>query len=236
MVDLRKIGTSTTTSTKSSPSPSTNINKRNENIIQSKTTTTNTINRPSSGRISSVRTVQTNQTTVQKPTTTTTKSEENKQNQILDSTTSTTSSNSSNSKDFRCVVGWMNSLFTSKNEKFVEILENTIKNVGLKCDEIIMTETGKVFEEIAQVLSNDQNFTNQIRENISTQFIKIIVENAKNLLPTTNEKKGENDNEDDEDSKFSMEANLGDTNSFFGGLSKLIGDPHPDLVCCLLFL
>lgn len=231
MVDLRKIGTSTTTSTKSSPSPSTNINKRNENIIQSKTTTTNTINRPSSGRISSVRTVQTNQTTVQKPTTTTTKSEENKQNQILNSTTTTTTSNS---KDFRCVVGWMNSLFTSKNEKFVEILENTIKNVGLKCDEIIMTETGKVFEEIAQVLSNDQNFTNQIRENISTQFIKIIVENAKNLLPTTNEKKGEND--EDEDSKFSMEANLGDTNSFFGGLSKLIGDPHPDLVCCLLFL
>ncbi len=111
----------------------------------------------------------------------------------------------------------------------MEILQNSIKNVGLEPSQRIITEAGDVFHNIAEVLANDEKFTKQIRENISSQFIKIIVENAKNLLPS-------GEHQEEGESKFGMEANLGDTVSFFGGLSKLIGDPHPDLVNIYLFI
>eukprot|EP00298_Acanthocystis_sp_HF-20_P018268 c21929_g2_i1.p1 GENE.c21929_g2_i1~~c21929_g2_i1.p1 ORF type:complete len:546 (+),score=191.20 c21929_g2_i1:25-1638(+) len=125
-------------------------------------------------------------------------------------------------KNFRTVIGWTSSLFTRKNTDFLELLESVLDQIGVDPSERVMNDDGALIQSVAERLANESSFTENIEKFLSSGIKNMLISRAKKLFEEEKVKA-------EGDSKFTMDASLGNVSSFFGGLSKLIGDPHPSL-------
>jgi len=84
--------------------------------------------------------------------------------------------------DFRSIIGWTSSLFTQRNNNFIESLESIMKEMKIDPYDQIITQTGDVIVKVAEKIANEsqqkEKFSKEFKENFFQRFIDIISESA----------------------------------------------------------